>query len=105
MEHGYKKLLADRGVSEPIEPSPSIAIPLLEAAVDEDRRVLKDLWTRLLANACDPNRHTRVRLAFIELLKRLDPLDAEILSVIGTSVGPPGSRACLYGRSGSRKAV
>ena len=69
MEIAYKKLLADRGVSEPIEPSPSVAIPLLEAAIDEDRRVLKDLWTRLLANACDPTRHTRIRVSFIDLLR------------------------------------
>jgi hypothetical protein len=100
LEHDYKKLLADRGVSEPIEPSPSIAVPLLEAAVDEDREVLKDLWTKLLANACDPKRHTRVRLSFINLLKKLDPLDAEILCEFGRTGGPfaPNARDYLKGK-------
>jgi hypothetical protein len=46
LEHDYKKLLADRGVSEPIEPSPSIAVPLLEAAVDEDLERFMDQASR-----------------------------------------------------------
>jgi Abortive infection alpha len=96
LEHDYKKLLADRAVLEAVEPSPSIAVPLLEAAVDEDREVLKDLWTRLLANACDPKRHTRVRLSFINLLKKLDPLDAEILCEFGRASGKLAPNARNY---------
>jgi hypothetical protein len=89
LEQEYKKLLDDRGVKEPIDPSPSIAIPLLEAAVDEDRKVLRDLWARLLANACDPARTDRVRVSFIELLKKLDPFDAEVLQILGAVSGVP----------------
>src|SRR5262245_29135331 len=53
LDEEYQRRLRERG-REPIEPSPSVAIPLLEAAIDETRDVLKDLWARLLANACDP---------------------------------------------------
>lgn len=89
LEHDYKKLLSDRGVKEPIDPSPSVAIPLLKAAVDEDREILRDLWTRLLANACDPARKDRVRVSFIELLKKLDPFDADVLQILGAVPGVP----------------
>jgi hypothetical protein len=75
-------------------------VPLLEAAVDEDREVLKDLWTKLLANACDPKRHTRVRLSFIDLLKKLDPLDAAILCEYGRVSGAltPNARDYMKAR-------
>lgn len=33
-----------------------LAVPLIEAPVDETRDELKRLWHRLLANAPDPNR-------------------------------------------------
>src|SRR5262249_23123844 len=89
LDQEYKKLLKDRGVNDPIDPSPSIAIPLLEAAVDEDREVLRDLCARLLANACDPARKDRVRASFIDLLKNLDPFDAEVLHILGTVPGQP----------------
>ena len=89
LEQEYKKLLSNRGVKEPIDPSPSIAIPLLRAAVDEDREILRDLWARLLANACDPARTDRVRASFIELLKKLDPFDAHVLQILGAVSGAP----------------
>jgi hypothetical protein len=59
--------------------SPSVAIPLIEAAVNEDRDGLKQLWAKLLAAAMDPERTSRVRPSLIELLKKMDPLDARVL--------------------------
>jgi hypothetical protein len=96
LEQEYKKILRDRGVVEPSDPSPSIAIPLLEAAIDEDREGLRDLWARLLANACDPARKDRVRASFIELLKKLDPFDAQVLQILGTVSGAPAPNARDY---------
>lgn len=64
---------------EPQNPSISIAIPLLIAAADEDRDELRDIWARLLAAAADPDRAKFFRQAFIEVGKRLDPLDAAVL--------------------------
>jgi hypothetical protein len=72
------------GAKEPFEdPTPAIAIPIIEAAIDEDREVLQDLWARLLASAMHPDRKKRVRQSFIEILKQLDPLDAACLRAIG----------------------
>jgi hypothetical protein len=78
--------LLDRGVTERIEPSFTVVLPLIEAAIDENRIELKSVWNRLLANAYDPSRSARVRGSFIEIAKRLDPLDALILQKMG-SVG------------------
>jgi hypothetical protein len=81
-----KRLLDQRQVPEPYEDiSPSIALPLIEAALDEDRDGLKELWARLLAAAMDPARKNRVRLYFTTTVKQMDPLDARILEALYTS--------------------
>ncbi len=62
-----------------IEPlSLSVARPLLEAAQDESRDELVEMWARLLANALDKSRPP-IRRTFIEALERFDPLDALIM--------------------------
>ena len=62
------------------EPSPSILIPLMQAAVDEGRSELQGLWAALLANAMvDGGR--KVRRDFFEAVKRMEPADALILTV------------------------
>jgi hypothetical protein len=93
-----EKILRERGVKNREEVSPSIAIPLIEAAVNEDRECLKGLWARLLANAMDPARSDQVRLSLIELLKRLDPLDARVLEFL---VPPAGGH---FGGAGTANA-
>jgi hypothetical protein len=84
----YRQRLRERGV-DPVEPSPAILIPLLEAAVDEDGEVLRDLWTRLLANVHDPNRRDHIRASLIAVLKRFDPFDAVALQILGDVSGDP----------------
>jgi hypothetical protein len=85
MNEDLDKDLLERGVKDRIEPSFIVLMPLLEAAVDENRAELKSIWRRLLANAFDPARSLRVRASFIELAKRLDPYDAVILQKMGES--------------------
>jgi hypothetical protein len=70
------RILGNRGVEKHAEISPSVAIPLITAAINEDRDVLKDLWAKLFAAAMDPARTNLVRPSLIELLKQMDPLDA-----------------------------
>ncbi|PDT57089.1 hypothetical protein CO678_35005 [Bradyrhizobium diazoefficiens] len=79
--------LLRRGVKERIEPSFTVLMPLLEAAIDENRAELKSLWRRLLSNAYDPQRSSRVRLSFIAIAKQLDPLDALVLQTMGAAGG------------------
>ena len=64
--------------------SPSLGIPLLEAASDETREGLKQLWSKLLAAAMHPERAKFVRASLIEAVKKMDPLDALILETLET---------------------
>ena len=73
------KILSRRNVGQTQAVSPSLAIPLLRGAYDESRPELQELWAALLASAMDPRRSGRVRLSFIETLRRFDPLDALVL--------------------------
>jgi hypothetical protein len=50
-----KKRLQDRGISEPEPPSLKLALPIFEAAADENNQVLQDMWASLLAAAMDPS--------------------------------------------------
>ena len=78
------------GGKEPFEdPTPALVVPILTAAIDEDREELKDLWARLLASAMHPDRKGRVRGSFVEILKQLDPLDARCLRAIGEGGASP----------------
>jgi len=79
LEAETEKLLHERGVKDRSEVSPSIAIPLIAAAINEDRDGLKELWARLLAATLDPARAGYFRSAFIDAAKRMDPLDARLL--------------------------
>jgi hypothetical protein len=76
------KIFKRRNVTQTQPVSPSLAIPLLRAAYDESRSELQQLWAALIAAAMDPKLSGRVRLSLIELLKRLDPLDARIIQQI-----------------------
>lgn len=88
-----RRILDQRNVKEP-DISPSIALPLIEAALDEDREGLKELWAKLLAAAMDPKRKHLVRADLISTLKQLEPLDATVLNTVydagGTQFAPNG---------------
>jgi hypothetical protein len=86
-----------RGTQERVDVSPSIAIPLVQAAIDEDRADLKDLWARLLAAAMDPARTHLVRLAFIDVAKKMDPMDAAVLRLASAPGEVAGSRLSEIG--------
>jgi hypothetical protein len=73
------KIFERRRVTQTEPVSPSLAIPLLRAAYDESRPELQALWASLIASAMDPKMSGRVRLSFIDTLKRFDPLDAVVL--------------------------
>lgn len=62
------------------EPSPSVVLPLLEAAMDESREQLQDLWASLLAN-CMIDGGSKVRRDFFVTRKALEPIDAVILEL------------------------
>lgn len=59
------------------DPSPSVVVPLLQAAADEGREELQDLWAALLAQAMKGER--RVRRQFFEVLRQMEPADVLVL--------------------------
>jgi len=50
-----------------------------ERASLEENPTLQELWARLMANALDPNFKEEVRVAFIDIIKSLSPLDVRIM--------------------------
>jgi hypothetical protein len=89
-------------VQEPEPPSFKFAIPILEAAVDEENAGLQDLWARLLAAAMDPARRDEMRQSFVETVKQMDPMDALVLEVIRKNGKPIGLQAVVTLLSCSR---
>jgi Abortive infection alpha len=84
------RILEDRAVPKPyVEISPSIAVPLLEAAVDETREHLKQLWAKLLAAALDPTRAGFVRPSIVAIVKGMDPIDVLVMQEVDKQ--PSGS--------------
>ena len=76
-----RERLEKRGIK--VEPtSLSIGLPILIAAADESRDELQEIWARLLAAAADPVRAKAFRNQFIEVVKRMDPLDAPVLQLV-----------------------
>jgi len=89
-----RQIIAARGAIRE-EVSPSIADPLIEAAADEERAELKELWAQLLAAAMDPKRKQFVRADIITTLKQFEPLDARVLQAASELKGtqlPPNAR-------------
>jgi Abortive infection alpha len=77
-----RERLRDRGIGDPEPPSLKYAIPILQAAADEENAELQDLWSRLLAAAMDPKRRDAMRQSFIQAVKQMDPMDALVLKAI-----------------------
>jgi hypothetical protein len=63
---------------------PRLAIEILDAAQDETRDELRELWARLIANAIDEATRKTVRIEFVAVLKQLNPIDALILQRLST---------------------
>lgn len=80
-----RKILKERGNEEDTTPvSLNIALPLFNAAKDESREELQELWARMLANAMDPNRSSAVRQNIIETVRAFEPIDAKVLETAST---------------------
>ena len=77
--HILRKL---NGQSIPVPPR--FAIPLLEAASEEDDDSIQSLWAGLIANATDPQRHLEPKKIFIEILSSLEPFDARLLQYLAS---------------------
>jgi len=83
-----RKRLNERKVDTAHHPAPlTLGLPIMIAAADENRDELQDIWAALLAAAADPARSRGFRLKFIEIAKKLDSLDAAVLSEMNRTGG------------------
>lgn len=73
------RILKDTNTKDLREPSPSITIPLLSEAQDESRDELVSLWAKMLAIAMDSSRVGSYRREFVDIVKRLEPIDTRVL--------------------------
>ena len=92
-----RERLGDRGVADPEAPSLKYAIPILEAAADEENEELEDLWSRLLAAAMDPSRRDAMRQSFIQAVKQMDPMDALVVKAIREAGARLGNQIVALG--------
>lgn len=72
--HSQRRL---QGLTVPIPPR--YAIPLVQAASQEDHEPLQDLWAGLIANATDPQKQIDPKKIYIDILSALEPFDVSIL--------------------------
>ena len=75
------RLLAEISEDRKTGVSPSIAIPIIESAINESRDELQEMWAALMANgSIDGGK--RVRSTFIEAVRKLDAADAILLQAL-----------------------
>lgn len=62
-------------------PSPSILLPLVQAAADEGRPELQAMWSALLANAMVDG-GKRIRRTYFDVVRQMEPVDAIVFKII-----------------------
>lgn len=68
-----------------VTPEPYVAVPALQAiSYSMDDYQLRNLYANLLANAMDADTKDKVHPAFVETIKQLSPLDAQVFQHIYT---------------------
>jgi len=77
------KYLKDRGLSGATRDIPMpFAVNLLQNGELEESDDLRDIWSRLLANAADAGSGIEPRVAYVEILAEMTSLDAQNLEVL-----------------------
>ncbi len=75
--------LRDKNLTEPSRIIPlKLAVPLLQAASIEDDNYLQDLWAKLLTNFANKDSGVDLQRSYIDILKRMNPLEVIILKKI-----------------------
>lgn len=78
----FERVLTERG-NPPLSSLPlRIGLPLLDAAVTEDEEQLQTLWANLLASAMSETEVSAVTKTYVEILKQIDIVDAELIATI-----------------------
>lgn len=74
--------IQQRGIDDKREVPLKLAVAVLDGATMEEDDELHTEWAKLLTNALDPSFEAEVRIAYTEILRSLNPLDARLLHEI-----------------------
>ena len=75
-----KERLASHGIEmDDARISPNVGVPLLEAAQNESREELQELWAKLLACAINPKTSHLYRRQFVGIIRAFEPIDALVI--------------------------
>lgn len=78
----WTELTHKHGASDHLHPvPPKLALPIIENGTLEENDKLQDLWANLLATASSPRTKDMARGGYIDIIKPLEPVDAEVLKV------------------------
>ena len=78
-----RQLMETIGQDAPTKSIPiKLAIPLFQSASLEEDDNLQDMWAKLLINVSVTDRDIDLRRAYIDILERLSPMEAQILHTI-----------------------
>lgn len=78
----FEKLLAARNIEQVNSIPLRIGIPLIDSAINEDNETLQNLWASLLASSMTEGDIASVTKTYVETLKQLDVIDAELLNIL-----------------------
>ncbi len=75
-----RKLVNEKNLSvDLISVPPKIALPIIENASLEEDDYLQDMWARLFIEGGNTENKKNIRVAYIDVIKQLERIDAEIL--------------------------
>lgn len=83
--------LADVPAEQLVDPSPAIAAGVVQALQTRaDEPALRAMFAELLASACRADRAAAVHLAYVEVLRQLEPDEARLLAYVAEHGPVPG---------------
>jgi len=89
----FSKVMSDSNAKDIPQPNVTFVIQILEAAQEENRDELQDIWAKLIAAAIDPAKSTRYRREYVDIVKKFEPLDARVLMALDDSKLSPSQRS------------
>lgn len=77
------QIIEERKYADTLTPvPPKIALPIFHEASLEDNDFLQDMWAKLLVAAMHPQESQKIRMAYIDIIKQMEPQDVLILRLI-----------------------
>lgn len=86
MSEKVNNILEEKNITETRAVPPKIALPILEGATLEVNLTLQGLWNNLLANAMNPKFNDEIRYGFIDMIKGITGIEANLIKFLFDSL-------------------